>query len=71
MHEPRFRFRGAKGGWCSATITYYGRIIILEIVNFAGEPDQEIYLMSDKGTKLMKPEKEFLELVNLPNSTKN
>lgn len=35
------------------------------------EPDQEIYLISDKGTKLMKPEKEFLELVNLPNSTKN
>ncbi len=35
------------------------------------EPDEEIYLISEKGTKLMKPEKEFLELVNLPNSTKN
>lgn len=35
------------------------------------EPDQELYLISDKGIKLMKPEIEFLELANLPNSTKN
>lgn len=30
------------------------------------ERDKEIYFVSEKGTKLMKPEPEFFELTNLP-----
>lgn len=30
------------------------------------ESDKEIYFVSEKGTKLMKPEREFFELTNLP-----
>ncbi|WP_199621979.1 hypothetical protein [Paenibacillus alkalitolerans] len=30
------------------------------------ESDKEIYFVSEQGTKLMKPEREFFELTNLP-----
>lgn len=35
-------------------------------MNVYYESDKEIYLVSDKGAKFMKPEREFFELTNLP-----